>query len=87
MASARVHRTWQIMAAEPEAAEPEAEAAPVLPTARPVNVLAPDDQSSDTRIDRISEEQLLEGLARSIPAEAASGSGSRAKSRGFVMEE
>ena len=70
-----------------EVDEPEAEAAPALPTARPVNVLAPDDQSSDTKIDRISEEQLLEGLARSIPAEAASGSGSRAKSRGFVMEE
>ena len=53
--------------------EPEAEAAPALPTARPSNVFAPDNQSSDTKIDRILEDELLEGLARSIPPEAASG--------------
>jgi len=55
-----------------EVDEPEPEAAPALPS-RPVNVLAPDDQFSDAIIDRITEEELLQGLARSIPAEAASG--------------
>ena len=49
--------------------EPEPEAAPALPAARPVNSLGPDDQSSDTKIDRITEEELLEGLQRSIPAD------------------
>jgi DNA-directed RNA polymerase subunit omega len=57
--------------------EPEAEAAPALPNARPANVLGPDDQSSDAKIDRISEEQLLEGLARSIPVEGRAGDGGR----------
>ena len=61
-----------------EVDEPEPEAAPALPSARPVNVLGPDDQFSDAMIDRITEEELLQGLARSIPAEAASGGG-RAK--------
>jgi DNA-directed RNA polymerase subunit omega len=56
-----------------EVDEPEAEAAPALPTARPSNVFAPDNQSSDTKIDRLSEDELLERLARSIPPEAASG--------------
>src|ERR1700720_875574 len=56
-----------------EVDEPEAEAAPALPGARAVNVLGPDDQYSDATIDRITEEELLQGLARSIPAEAASG--------------
>ena len=50
--------------------EPEPEAAPALPSARPVNVLGPDDQFSDAMIDRITEEELLQGLARSIPAES-----------------
>ena len=56
-----------------EVDEPEPEAAPALPSSRPVNVLGPDDQFSDAMIDRITEEELLQGLARSIPAEAASG--------------
>jgi DNA-directed RNA polymerase subunit omega len=56
-----------------EVDEPEAEAAPALPSAsRPVNVLGPDDPFSDQLIDRITEEELLQGLARSIPAESAS---------------
>jgi DNA-directed RNA polymerase subunit omega len=59
--------------------EPEMEAAPALPTARPVNVFAPDDQYSDTPIDRLTEEELLQGLARSIPAEATSGGRNRSK--------
>src|SRR5258706_4403477 len=53
--------------------EAEAEAAPALPNTSPVNVFAPDDQSSDAKIDRITEDELLAGLARSIPTEAASG--------------
>jgi DNA-directed RNA polymerase subunit omega len=56
-----------------EVDEPEPEAAPALPSARPVNELGPDDQFSDAMIDRITEEELLQGLARSIPVEAASG--------------
>jgi DNA-directed RNA polymerase subunit omega len=51
-----------------EVDEPEAEAAPALPGA--VNVLGPDNQYSDAKIDRITEEELLQGLARSIPTEA-----------------
>src|SRR3974377_2469610 len=60
-----------------EGDEPEAEAAPALPSARPVNVLGPDDQFSDAMIDRITEEELLQGLARSIPVEAAGGGPSK----------
>jgi DNA-directed RNA polymerase subunit omega len=56
-----------------EVDEPEAEAAPALPGARPANGFGPDDPYADAAIDRISEEELLQGLARSIPAEAASG--------------
>jgi DNA-directed RNA polymerase subunit omega len=55
-----------------EVDEPEAEAAPALPSSRQTNVLAPDDPFSDQIIDRITEEELLQGLARSIPAESAS---------------
>jgi DNA-directed RNA polymerase subunit omega len=60
-----------------EVDEPEPEAAPALPSARQINVLAPDDPFSDQIIDRITEEELLQGLARSIPAESSS---SRSKS-------
>ena len=60
-----------------EVDEPEPEAAPALPSARQVNVLTPDDPFSDQVIDRITEEELLQGLARSIPAESSS---SRSKS-------
>jgi DNA-directed RNA polymerase subunit omega len=61
------------MQAYVEVDEPEPEAAPALPSSRQVNILAPDDLSSDAVIDRISEEELLQGLARSIPADGASG--------------
>ncbi len=44
-----------------EVDEPEAEAAPALPSSRPVNVLGPDDQFSDAIIDRITEEELAAG--------------------------
>ncbi len=63
--------------AQVEVDEPEAEAAPALPGARPVNILGPDDQFSDALIDRITEEELLQGLARSIPAESSSGGRSK----------
>jgi DNA-directed RNA polymerase subunit omega len=62
------------MQAYVEVDEPEADAAPALPGAKPVNnVLGPDDLSSDAAIDRITEEELLQGLARSIPADATGG--------------
>ena len=60
-----------------EVDEPEPEAAPALPGSRPVNILGPDDQYSDAVIDRITEEELLQGLARTIPAESASGGRSK----------
>jgi DNA-directed RNA polymerase subunit omega len=56
-----------------EVDEPEPEAAPALPNAKPVDHLGPDDPAADAMIDRITEEELLQGLARSIPAEAAGG--------------
>ena len=59
-----------------EVDEPEPEAAPALPVARAANVLGPDDEA-DAVIDRITEEELLQGLARTIPPEAASGSRSK----------
>ncbi|MGA7322939.1 MAG: DNA-directed RNA polymerase subunit omega [Rhodomicrobium sp.] len=58
--------------------EPEPEAAPALPAAGRANVLGLDDRASDAKIDRITEEELLRGLASSIPTEA--GSASRDKS-------
>ena len=56
-----------------EVDEPEADAAPALPGAKQMNILSPDDQSSDEAIDRITEDELLQGLARSIPVEASGG--------------
>ncbi len=50
-----------------EVDEPEPEAAPALPSARPVNVLGPDDQYSDAMIDRITEEELLAGPGAKHP--------------------
>jgi DNA-directed RNA polymerase subunit omega len=63
--------------AQVEVDEPEPEAAPALPVARSVNILGPDDDAQEAVIDRITEEELLQGLARSIPAEAASGGRSK----------
>jgi len=56
-----------------EVDEPEPEAAPVIMGSKSSNILGPDDPSSDGVIDRITEEELLQGLARSIPPEASSG--------------
>ncbi|MGA7327574.1 MAG: DNA-directed RNA polymerase subunit omega [Rhodomicrobium sp.] len=53
-----------------EVDEPELEAAPAMPGTKSANVLAPDDPFQDVKIDRISEEELLHGLAQSIPAES-----------------
>jgi DNA-directed RNA polymerase subunit omega len=59
--------------------EPELEAAPALPDGRPANILGPDNEYLDAKIDRITEEELLQGLVRSIPAEPTSGSRNRSK--------
>jgi DNA-directed RNA polymerase subunit omega len=48
-----------------EVDEPEAEAAPAHPAKRAADIFRPDD--SEAQIDRITEEELLHGLARSIP--------------------
>jgi DNA-directed RNA polymerase subunit omega len=67
----------QSLQAQVEVDEPESEAAPPLPTARPADNRMRDDQYSDAPIDRLTEEELLQGLARSIPPEAASSGRSR----------
>jgi DNA-directed RNA polymerase subunit omega len=55
-----------------EVDEPEPEAAPVVPAGRPGDAFKPDEQFSDAPIDRITEDELLRGLALSIPSEAES---------------
>ena len=62
--------------------EPEPEAAPALPAAKFANVLGPDDQALDAKIDRITEEELLQGLASSIATEAASASRDKSEETG-----
>lgn len=55
-----------------EVDEPEPEAVPLLPDGdRPV--FGQDNQATDTMIDRITEEELLQGLERSIPSEVSPG--------------
>ncbi len=56
-----------------EVDEPEAQAAPAISSGRHVNILGSDDPSGDGVIDRISEDELLQGLARSIPTETSGG--------------
>jgi DNA-directed RNA polymerase subunit omega len=68
----------QSLQAQVDVDEPEPEAAPALPAGHPANVLGPDDQYSDEKIDRITEEELLRGLVRSIPADAVSGGRAKA---------
>jgi DNA-directed RNA polymerase subunit omega len=64
----------QSLQAQVDVDEPEPEAAPALPAGHPANVLGPDDdQYSDAKIDRITEEELLRGLLHSIPADTVSG--------------
>jgi hypothetical protein len=52
------------MQAQVEVDEPEPEAAPTHPAMRAADIFRPDD--SETPIDRLTEEELLNGLARSI---------------------
>lgn len=60
-----------------EVDEPEAAAAPLLPSDRRGPVLGRDDQSSDTVVDVMTEEQLLRGLEALTPSEpSANGGGS-----------
>lgn len=61
-----------------EVDEPEAQSAPLLPAERRAPVLGRDDQSADTQVDVMTEEQLLRGLESLTPTEpsAAIGSGS-----------
>src|SRR5262245_53122900 len=64
-----------------EVDEPETAAAPMLPVERRP-VLGRDDQSSDTVVDVITEEQLLRGMESLTPtAPSASGGGSGSGSR------
>jgi DNA-directed RNA polymerase subunit omega len=63
-----------------EVDEPEAEAAPVIATERRGPVLGRDDLTTDTKVDVITEEQLLRGMETMTPTEpsaaiGASGSG------------
>ena len=58
-----------------EVDEPEAEAAPVLTTERRAPILGRDDQSSDTIVDILTEEQLLRGLESMTPTEPSAAIG------------
>jgi DNA-directed RNA polymerase subunit omega len=53
-----------------EVDEPEAEAVPMIASERRV-VLGQDDQANDTQIDRMSEEELLRGLASLAPSDGS----------------
>ena len=55
-----------------EVDEPEAGAAPVLTHDRRSPILGRDDQSSDTQVDVLTEEQLLRGLESMTPTEPSS---------------
>ncbi len=59
-----------------EVDEPEAAAAPVLAQERRGPMLGRDDQSSDTVVDHMTEEQLLRGLESMTPSEPSSTGGS-----------
>lgn len=66
-----------------EVDEPEAVAAPLLPADRRAPVLGRDDQSTDTQVDVMTEEQLLRGLEALTPSEpSAAGGGSGPRDRG-----
>ena len=55
-----------------EVDEPEAAAAPVLVQERRGPMLGRDDQSSDSQVDVLTEEQLLRGLESMTPSEPSS---------------
>ncbi len=58
-----------------EVDEPEALAAPLLPPERRAPVLGRDDESSDTVVDVMTEEQLLRGLESMTPSEPSANGG------------
>jgi DNA-directed RNA polymerase subunit omega len=66
-----------------EVDEPEAAAAPVLVQERRSPILGRDDQSNDSQVDVLTEEQLLRGLESMTPSEPSStgGGGPRERSR------
>lgn len=61
-----------------EVDEPEPEAVPMIGTEEAAPVLGQDDQSTDTVIDRMTEEELLRGLESLVPSDA-SNAGSRTR--------
>lgn len=65
-----------------EVDEPEAVAAPVLAQDRRSPILGRDDQSSDTQVDMLTEEQLLRGLESMTPTEPSSNGGGGPRDRG-----
>jgi DNA-directed RNA polymerase subunit omega len=65
-----------------EVDEPEAVAAPMLTVERRGPMLGRDDQSSDTQVDMLTEEQLLRGLESMTPTEPSSSGGNGPRERG-----
>lgn len=65
-----------------EVDEPEAAAAPLLPHDRRAPSLGRDDQSTDTVVDVMTEEQLLRGLESMTPTEPSSAVGNGPRDRG-----
>lgn len=61
-----------------EVDEPEAEAVPMLSTDTRMPVLGHDDQSNDTSIDKMTEEELLRRMASQAPSDG-SNAGPRAR--------
>ena len=54
-----------------EVDEPEAEAVPMLSTDTRMPVLAQDDQSADSSIDKMTEEELLRRMATQAPSDGS----------------
>jgi DNA-directed RNA polymerase subunit omega len=65
-----------------EVDEPEAAAAPMLVQERRSPILGRDDQSSDSQVDVLTEEQLLRGLESMTPSEPSSTGGGGPRERG-----
>jgi DNA-directed RNA polymerase subunit omega len=65
-----------------EVDEPEAAAAPVLPHDRRSPILGRDEQSADTQVDVLTEEQLLRGLESMTPSEPSSNGSGGPRERG-----
>jgi DNA-directed RNA polymerase subunit omega len=62
-----------------EVDEPESEAAPQFASGREQPIFGQDTQATDTVIDRISEEELLRGLERTIPSDPFHGGSGRSR--------